>query len=81
MKYADKSGHDGEMLVDVDALYGRVKRSVQPEARARKEQTGLELHAERVEKELADHPYGTHPYGSFPAKEALSLQRAAKHKQ
>ena len=23
---------------------------------------------------------GTDPYGSFPAKEALSLQRAAKHK-
>ena len=73
-RYADPAGWDGERLVDVEAFYGRLRRSVQPQPTLAKEKTGLELHARALENELAGHPGGLHPYGQYPRREALSMK-------
>ena len=72
-RYSDPSGWDGERLVDVEAFYGRLKRSVQPETRMPKERTGLEMHAARLNRDLVNHPHGRHPHGAYPRREALSM--------
>ena len=59
-RYCAPSGYNGERLVDVEALYGRLKRSVDPSRRLTRERTGLEMYVERADEELMNHPYGRH---------------------
>ena len=59
-RYCAPSGYNGERLVDVEALYGRRKRSVDPSRRLTRERTGLEMYVERADEELMNHPYGRH---------------------
>ena len=74
-RYSEASG--GERLIDADALYGRLKRSVEPDGRLSKNKTGLDLYAESLEEELRDHPHARGPFGRHPKRELLSFQRPA----
>ena len=78
-RYCEASGGGGERLVDIEAFYGRLKRSVDPDARLTREKTSLEMYAAPLEAELADHPHGVdgHPYGQHPRREMLSMERPA----
>ena len=65
-RYCAPCGWNGERLVDVEALYGRLKRSVDPARRLTRERTGLEKYVESADEELMNHPHGNHPYGAHP---------------
>ena len=71
----------GEPLIDADSFYGRLKRSVKPPTKPPREQTGLQWHASRMERELREHPAShasrggpLHPYGQHPVQEQLTLR-------
>ena len=56
-RYCEASGWGGERLVDIETLYGRLKRSVQPAASAPREKLGLQMHVDDLSRDLLDHPY------------------------
>ena len=81
LRYADPSGADNEKLVDIEAFYGRMKRSLQPPPKLSKEKTGVEMMADKLEQDVLNHPNGgnfqdyRHPYGKYPQKDTIGLER------
>ena len=59
-KYSQRS-RDGEALVDIEALYLRMRASVHGALGGAERMTSLETEAAKLERELSDHPFSGRP--------------------